>query len=120
MFQMKKFMVPGVLVVLILVAFGWYKVNYSGEKYYTLITEPGVRVNVHQGGNSWYYNYSVEAVNDKGETKQLDFQTVEGARPISRNRFVQLIWNKKKGVLSFEGVNKEEVHKSVVAKLMKP
>lgn len=117
---MKKFLIG--LVSLIVLAFVGLqiaqKVVSSGDDYYVQITNDGERiVNKDDSGNQYVdYKYSLPGYDKNGEEKQLTFSAAKD-RPLRKEAFLKITWNKKKGVTSYEEVQKKKVPEKAAEKL---
>ncbi|WP_407857544.1 YxeA family protein [Enterococcus hailinensis] len=117
---MKKFLIG--LVSLIVLAFVGLqiaqKVVSSGDDYYVQITNDGERiVNKDDSGNQYVdYKYSLPGYDKNGEEKQLTFSAAKD-RPLRKDAFLKVTWNKKKGVTSYEEVQKKKVPEKAAEKL---
>lgn len=117
---MKKFLIG--LVSLIVLAFVGLqiaqKIVSSGDEYYVQVTTNGERiVNKDDSGNQYVdYKYSLPGYDKKGDEKQLDFSAAKD-RPLRKEAFLKITWNKKKGVTSYEDVQKKKVPEKAAEKL---
>ncbi|MGX7204995.1 YxeA family protein [Enterococcus pingfangensis] len=94
------------------------KVVSSGDEYYVQITTEGQRIDgKDDNGNAYVdYNYSLPGYDDEGKEKKLNFNAAKD-RPLRREAFLKVTWNKQKGVTSYEEVSQKEVPKKALAKL---
>ncbi|GAA2916461.1 YxeA family protein [Enterococcus pseudoavium] len=117
---MKKFLIG--LVSLIAIAFVGLqivdKVVKGGDTYYLQITTDGERVDGKDSTGNPYvdYKYSLPGYDDEGHQKQLDFNAAKD-RPLRKEAFLKVTWNKKKGVTSYEEVQPKQVPKKAAEKL---
>lgn len=54
----------------------------------------------------------------EGKEKELDFNG-QLTRPLRKGAYLKITWNKKKGVTSYEEVEKKDVPKTALEKLIK-
>jgi uncharacterized protein (TIGR01655 family) len=109
---MKKIIPVFILALVIVGGFTWYQVNYGGSDYYAVITTDGekeVKKTDYGNGTFTYYNYKVTAANKKGNTKELKFNTGGSEKPIKKEAILKFKVNNKKGVLSWESVDKSDI-----------
>jgi uncharacterized protein (TIGR01655 family) len=117
---MKKFLIG--LVSLIVIAFVGLqiadKVVKSGDEYFVQITTDGQRVEEKDdsGNNYVDYKYSLPGYDKDGNKKELDFNANKD-RPLRREAFLKVTWNKKKGVTSYEEVQQKDLPKKAADKL---
>ena len=117
---MKKFLIG--LVSLIVIAFVGLqiadKVVKSGDEYFVQITTDGQRVDEKDdsGNNYVDYKYSLPGYDKDGNKKELDFNANKD-RPLRREAFLKVTWNKKKGVTSYEEVQQKDLPKKAADKL---
>ncbi|MGO2637834.1 MAG: YxeA family protein [Enterococcus viikkiensis] len=117
---MKKFLIG--LVSLIVIGFVGLqiaeKVMSSGDAYYVQITNDGEKVNAKDdSGNSYVdYKYSLPGYDKEGNNKVLDFNASKD-RPLRREAFLKVTWNKNKGVTSYEEVQQKQLPKKAAEKL---
>ncbi|MFC4772023.1 YxeA family protein [Enterococcus hermanniensis] len=117
---MKKFLI-GLVSLIVLVFLGLQiaqKVVSSGDDYYVQVTTDGKRiVSKDDSGNKYVdYKYSLPGYDKKGEEKQLDFSAAKD-RPLRKEAFLKVTWNKNKGVTSYEEVQKKKVPEKAAEKL---
>lgn len=115
---MKK--IIGIFIVLIIgIISVWfytlYQSDYVGVGYYVKITEKGQRV-VEDGHVK--YEYSLEGINEKGEVKVLDFYVLRD-EPLKMDRYLLVMHNPNRGVLSWEEVFEKDIPQSVLEHLNK-
>lgn len=91
----------------------------GGDSYYVQVTTDGIKQSERddQGHTYTRYQYQLPGYDQNGEKKDLDFSTVK-ERPLRKEAFLKLTWNKNKGVTSFEEVQEKEVPKKAQEKLM--
>lgn len=117
---MKKFLIG--LVSLIVIAFVGLqiadKVVKGGDEYYVQITTDGQRVDEKDDSGNPYvdYKYSLPGYDKDGNKKELDFNAAKD-RPLRREAFLKVTWNKKKGVTSYEEVQQKQLPKKAAEKL---
>ncbi|MGX6962990.1 YxeA family protein [Vagococcus xieshaowenii] len=118
---MKKGMMifVGVLVIAGGAIGGYYKKNYTGEPYYALINKEPIQVeNVYDTEGVLQdkeYRYELEAVNDKGEEKNIPFSSF--GRSLTQNKYLLLEYNEQKGVLRWHEVMKKDLPTEVEKQL---
>lgn len=118
--SLKKFLIG--LVSLIVIAFVGLqiadKVVKSGDEYFVQITTDGQRVEEKDdsGNNYVDYKYSLPGYDKDGNKKELDFNANKD-RPLRREAFLKVTWNKKKGVTSYEEVQQKDLPKKAADKL---
>lgn len=91
----------------------------GGDSYYVQVTTDGTKESEKddQGRTFVQYHYQLPGYDQNGEEKNMDFSTVK-ERPLRKEAFLKLTWNKNKGVTSFEEVQEKEVPKKAQEKLM--
>ncbi|MDT2759239.1 YxeA family protein [Enterococcus xiangfangensis] len=117
---MKKILI-GLVSVVVIAFIGLQiaqKVVSSGDEYYVQVTTDGQRIDSKDdSGNSYVdYKYSLTGYDDEGKEKELKFNAAKN-RPLRREAFLKVTWNKQKGVTSYEEVPQKEVPKKALAKL---
>lgn len=118
---MKKFLIG--LVTLIVIGTAGLKIADSiilgGDSYYVQVTTDGTRHDGKddQGRTYINYHYQLPGYDQNGEEKDMDFSTVK-ERPLRKEAFLKLTWNKNKGVTAFEEVQEKEIPKKAQEKLM--
>jgi len=118
----KKFLIG--LLIFIVVAFLGVKIaDYvimSGEKYYVQITTDGTKIvsKENSGLETISYRYILPGYTKEGKKKQLDFEA-QITRPLHKGAYLKITWNKKKGVTSYEEIEKKDIPKPAVVKLIK-
>lgn len=110
------------LVSLIVIAFVGLqiadKVVKGGDEYFVQVTTDGQRVEEKDdsGNNYVDYKYSLPGYDKDGNKKELDFNANKD-RPLRREAFLKVTWNKKKGVTSYEEVQQKDLPKKAADKL---
>ena len=117
---MKKTLL-GFLTVVVLLFVGLKiseTIYLGGDSYYTQITNEGIRhKDTDNAGQAMvYYDYELPAFDENGNEKELSFSSFK-ARPLKKEAYLKLTWNKNKGVTSFEEVSEKELPKNVQKKL---
>ena len=117
---MKKFLI-GLISLIVLAYVGLQiadKVVKSGDDYYVQITTDGQRLNEKDdSGNDFVdYKYELPGYDKEGKKKDLDFNANKD-RPLRREAFLKVTWNKNKGVTSYEEVQQKELPKKAAEKL---
>lgn len=117
---MKKFLIG--LVSLIVIGFVGLqiadKVMSSGDAYYVQITTDGEKINGKDDSGNTYvdYKYVLPGYDKEGHEKKLDFNASKD-RPLRREAFLKVTWNKNKGVTSYEEVQQKQLPKKAAEKL---
>ena len=90
----------------------------GGDSYYTQIINEGTRqIETYDDREDMvYYDYELPAFDENGNEKELSFSSFK-ARPLKKEAYLKLTWNKNKGVTSFEEVSEKELPKNVQKKL---
>ncbi len=90
----------------------------GGTAYYVQITNDGTKkVETADNGETFVnYEYELTGFDDEGEKKTLNFASFR-ERPLKREAYLKLTWNKNKGVTSFEEVSEKELPDTVAQKL---
>lgn len=119
---MKKLLIGLVLTVVLI--FGGLKIAdtvvMGGTDYYVQITNDGTK-NLEQdnsGNTITRYSYQLTGFDKEGNQKVLDFSAFKD-RPLKRDAYLKLTWNQKKGVTSYEEVQKNDLPQKAAAKLNK-
>lgn len=114
---MKK--IVSVLLIILVGIVGYYCYsNYTGQEFYTQITtdgEPSISRD-DTGKEITYYEYKLVAYDKKGLEKKVTFNGVAN-RPLRKDAYLKLKYNVKKGVLSWEEVQKGDIPKKAAEKL---
>ncbi|MGM0175513.1 YxeA family protein [Enterococcus sp. DIV0800] len=117
---MKKILIG--LVSLIVIGFVGLqiadKVMSSGDAYYVQITNDGEKYNGEDSNGNPYvdYKYALPGYDEEGHEKKLDFNASKD-RPLRREAFLKVTWNKNKGVTSYEEVQQKQLPKKAAEKL---
>ncbi|BCA86505.1 amino acid ABC transporter ATP-binding protein [Enterococcus saigonensis] len=117
---MKKLLI--ILVSLVGIGFVGLKVAdffiMGGEQYYVKITTNGQREDgkSDSGENITQYKYSLPGYDKEGNEKQMDFSAFKD-RPLKKDAYLKITWNKNKGVTSYEEVTKADVPNAAKEKL---
>ncbi|GCF93026.1 amino acid ABC transporter ATP-binding protein [Enterococcus florum] len=112
---MKKVMIEFVVVVVLAIA-GLKivdKIVMGGDSYYVQITMDGEKLQKKddQGRAFVDYQYVLPGYDKEGTEKQLDF-TSNKERPLRKEAFLKVTWNKNKGVTSYEEVSENQIPQS--------
>ncbi|MBO0453936.1 MULTISPECIES: YxeA family protein [Enterococcus] len=117
---MKKFLIGFIsLIVIALVGLQIAdKVVKGGDDYYVQVTTDGERIDGKDSSGNPYvdYKYSLPGYDKDGTKKQLEFNAAKD-RPLRREAFLKVTWNKKKGVTSYEEVQQKQLPKKAAEKL---
>lgn len=117
---MKKLLIGLVLTVVLI--FGGLKIAETvvmgGTDYYVQITDDGTKtIEQDDSGNSMTkYKYQLTGYDKEGNAKVLDFSAFKD-RPLKRDAYLKLTWNQKKGVTSYEEVQKNDLPQKAEKKL---
>ena len=115
---MKKVLVGIVALVLILVGGGytWYHTAYGGDSYYVHIQEDGIakKEKDDSGQEFTRYYYTLTGYYEKGEAKEMEFT---GSHNLRHDAYLRLVYNDKKGVTSWEEVQKQDIPQKVQNKI---
>ncbi|MBO0432747.1 YxeA family protein [Enterococcus sp. DIV0660C] len=119
---MKKFLI-GLLVVVGIGVAGLKiadAVIMGGDDYYVQITTNGEKIvqKDEQNQDVITYQYNLSGFNKEGAKKELEFQGMQ-ARPLRKNAYLKVVWNKNKGVTGYEEVEKSAIPKAAQEKLTK-
>ncbi|MGG5318647.1 hypothetical protein IGI49_004249 [Enterococcus sp. AZ071] len=120
-YKLKKLLIG--LITLIVIGVAALKIAdivvMGGDSYYVQVTTDGTKQNEtdSQGQTYTKYQYQLPGYDQNGEEKSMDFSTVK-ERPLRKEAFLKLTWNKNKGVTSFEEVKEKEVPKKAQEKLL--
>lgn len=117
---MKKFFITfGVLAVLVIGGFTLLQQYImGGTPYYVQITTAGEKVEEKDdaGRTVITYRYELTGYDEQGTGKELTFDSFE-PRPLKKEAYLKVIWNERKGVTSWEEVQKSEVPTKAMTKL---
>lgn len=119
---MKKLLLG--LGAFLIIAFGGYRfAEYKimgGDPYYIQITTDGEKQidKADNGQEIINYRYDLPGYDEKGNEKQIDFNGFQD-RPMRKNAYLKVIWNKNKGVTSYEEVKEKEIPQPAQKKLSK-
>lgn len=119
---MKKLLI-GLLVFIVVVLAGVKIADYvvmGGEEYYVQITTDGTKTvsKSDSGQETVNYRYILPGYTKEGKEKELDFKG-QLTRPLRKGAYLKITWNKNKGVTSYEDVEKKDVPKTALEKLIK-
>lgn len=119
---MKKILI-GLLVFIVVALAGVKIADYvvmGGEEYYVQITTDGAKTvsKADSGQETVNYRYILPGYTKEGKEKELDFNG-QLTRPLRKGAYLKITWNKKKGVTSYEEVEKKDVPKTALEKLIK-
>lgn len=117
---MKKLLIV-LLAILALIGVGgytWYRSAYGGTNYYVKITEDGKKSveTASDGTKISFWNYELNGVDKSGKTKSLKFS---GDHNLKRGAYLNLTYNEKKGVTSWEEVQKAKVPEKALEQINK-
>jgi uncharacterized protein (TIGR01655 family) len=119
---MKKFLIGFVvLVVLVLGGLKIYEVtNYGGTTYYTQIKADGTKLTEKDDAGKKYVNYGYNQMiyDEDGSGRRAKFNANK-SRPLKRDAYLKLTYNKNKGITSWEAINKNEVPSKALKQIEK-
>lgn len=119
---MKKLLIG--LGAFIIIVFGGYRLAdhliMGGESYYVQITTDGEKqVDRADGGQEIIsYRYELPGFNKEGKEKTMDFNGFQ-ERPLRKDAFLKVTWNKNKGVTSYEEIQAKDIPSAAQEKLSK-
>lgn len=115
---MKKVLVGIIALILIVIGGGyaWYNTAYGGDSYYVHIQEDGVakKEKDDSGQEFTRYYYTLTDYDEKGASKELEFT---GSHNLRQDAYLKVIYNDKKGVTSWEEVQKSDIPQKVLSKI---
>ncbi|MBO1306158.1 YxeA family protein [Enterococcus sp. 669A] len=118
---MKKFLIG--LVTVIVIGVAGLKIAdivvMGGDSYYVQVTTDGEKETERddQGQTYTNYHYVLPGYNQNGEEKDMEFSAMK-ERPLRKQAFLRITWNKNKGVTSYEEVQGKDVPKKAQEKLL--
>ncbi|GMC02330.1 amino acid ABC transporter ATP-binding protein [Enterococcus thailandicus] len=120
--MMKKFLI-GLLIVAGIGVAGLKiadAVVLGGDDYYVQITTNGEKLVQKDDKNQEVitYQYTLPGFNKEGAEKELEFEGMQ-TRPLRKNAYLKVVWNKNKGVTGYEEVEKSAIPKAAQEKLTK-
>lgn len=110
--MMKKIIAIVLLVCVVAIAGAFtyiVQTQYTGEIFYVKIVSDGERI-VREGMVD--YIYELEGINKNGERKTFNFRA-NRETPLTRDRFIALEYNEIRGVLTWNGIEFEDMPLSV-------
>jgi uncharacterized protein (TIGR01655 family) len=114
---MKKLLL-GLVVVLLAVggAYTWYSSEYGGKTVYVQIQEDGQlqEIKSDDGRNLKRYNYSLDGYDEKGQSQKIKLSE---SHNLKHDAYLKVLNNKKKGVVSWEEVQKKDVPEKALDKI---
>ncbi len=114
---MKKFLMG--LVTVIVIGVAGLKIAdmvvMGGDSYYVQVTTDGEKQTEQDGYTN--YHYVLPGYDQNGEEKDMDFSAMK-ERPLRKEAFLRITWNKNKGVTSYEEVQGKDVPKKAQEKLL--
>ncbi|MGM0139495.1 hypothetical protein IGI65_001951 [Enterococcus sp. DIV0755b] len=119
---MKK-IIFNAFLALLLIGGAWliYEKNFATTDYYTKIVTEGNRTFIGKSNNGkkqYRYTYNLPSFTKDNQESDLSFDS-NADRPLKRNAYLILHFNKQKGVVGWEEVKAEEVPSSVLKELDK-
>lgn len=102
-----------VLIALVAGGIGWYQHEYySGTTYYTKITTTGTKIAPQDNKGNVYidFRYNQAAYDDAGHCKTLVFNGNK-SRPLRMHAYLKLVYNRHRGVTSWQAVDQAQVPK---------
>ena len=117
---MKKLLI-GLVTIIVVVIAGLKiaeQVVMGGDIYYTQVTTEGERKEDRDdtGRTFLKFDYSLPGFDKDGNEKQLEFSAIKD-RPLRKDAYLKVTWNKNKGVTSYEEVKKPEIPQAAQLKL---
>ncbi|SJZ59478.1 conserved hypothetical protein TIGR01655 [Pilibacter termitis] len=108
-----------IVVALVVAGYTWYQSEYGGENYYTQIVSTGKKEvqKTDSGEKFTRYFYNQAVFNKDGKEIQAEFSSVANAEPLRKNAYLEILYNKKKGVISWQEVEEKDVPKPAMEKL---
>lgn len=96
--------------------YAWYNSEYGGHDYYLQVHEDGKKLTEEtQDGGTWHgFSYDEKAYSKTGEEKDMEFTATHN---LKHEAYLKLIWNQKKGVTSWEEVQKKDVPEKALDKV---
>lgn len=119
---MKKFLIG--LLIVVAVGVAGLKITdtviMGGDDYYVQITTNGEKLVQKDSQNQDVitYQYNLSGFNKEGAEKELEFQGMQ-TRPLRKNAYLKVVWNKNKGVTGYEEIEKSAIPKAAQEKLSK-
>lgn len=115
---MKKILI-GLIVIIVIIGgsgYAWYKSAYGGTSYYVKITADGKKTESRDDAGRIYYRYEYnqKAYDKAGVEKQIEFTADHNLR---HDAYLDLTYNKTKGVTTWNEVQKSDLPVKVEAKL---
>lgn len=97
--------------------YNYFISSYKGEKYYVQIKKDGTPLKPdHYKGKTYQdYNYIVSAYNKKGVKEQIEFTA---DHQLKHNAYLELLYKKNKGVMSWAEINKSKVPNLALKKIL--
>lgn len=117
---MKKFWIG--LGILVFVLFAGLQVAQvvimGGDSYYVQITTDGEKVAAKddQGNPLNEYKYELPGYDKDAKKKNLEFLAIKD-RPLKKEAYLKVTWNKSKGVTSYEEVQKNDIPEKALKQL---
>ncbi|MFK4935723.1 YxeA family protein [Lactococcus garvieae] len=114
---MKKILLGlAALILIIGGGFTWYNTNYGGHTYYIQIHGDGeVKELTSNGGTPLKrYNYKIMGYDSDGKEKEVEFMSHHN---LKHEAYLEVLYNKKKGVMSWEERQRNEVPKEALKHL---
>lgn len=117
---MKKILI-GFLTIVVVAIVGAKvadQVVMGGTDYYVQVTTDGKRIEAKDSSGRMYleFAYELPGFDKKGNQKQLEFSAIKD-RPLRKDAYLKVTWNKNKGVTSYEEVKKQEIPQAAQEKL---
>lgn len=111
----------GLLSLSLIVCGGLWKLyndNYAGNIYYTqILVTPEKENEKGSKSNNWsVYNYDQNVYSETKETKIVHMREHRNS-PLRLNAYLKLLVNDKKGVLTWEEVEKREIPQKVLEQM---
>lgn len=120
----KKVWLSIIAVIILLIPLGayefWYVPNFTGDDYYTFVGDSYKEIIEKDDTGTDYkeYLYSQKSYDKNGNEKLLKFDSALG-RPIKANNYLKVTFNNKhQRVMSWEKVQKDQVSRKSLEKLI--
>ncbi|MDR7924002.1 YxeA family protein [Latilactobacillus sakei] len=111
-----------IIIVIFFIGGSWgiKEYYYGGETYYTQITTDGTKqVDKDTEGKSYVsYQYDLPAYDQAGHQKKVSFNSAKSSR-LQKQAYLELKVNDRKGVMSWQKVDKADLPKAAKKALAK-
>lgn len=89
--------------------------SYGGTTYYTKITNTGKESKGDQGDTQ--YEYQLTGYDDKGNARKLKFSAFHRDKPLKLNAYLQVTYNKSRGVTRWQSIPEAKIPDAAKEKL---